>query len=158
MRVGITGHSNLTTTSVPLVDRGIRAALADPPATGFTGVSCLAPGADQVFARVVLDMGGRLEVVLPAADYRARLRPPQRPEFDALLAAASSVRVLPFPRSGRRAYLAASEAVIASVDRMVAVWDGRPADGAGGTADVVAHARGRGVPVEVVWPRGAERG
>ncbi|SHE98705.1 hypothetical protein [Streptoalloteichus hindustanus] len=156
MRVGITGHSNLTTPSLPLVGRGIRAAL--PPEPGLTGVSCLAPGADQVFARIVLDLGGRLEVVLPAADYRERLRPPQRPEFDALLDAASSVRVLPFPRSERRAYAAASQEVIASVDRMVAVWDGRPADGAGGTADVVASARRHGVPVQVVWPSGAERG
>jgi hypothetical protein len=42
-------------------------------------------------------------------------------------------------------------------DVLLAVWDGRPARGFGGTGDVVAYARRRGVPVEVVWPRGAER-
>lgn len=31
------------------------------------GVTCLARGADQIFARVVLDLGGTVEVVLPAA-------------------------------------------------------------------------------------------
>ncbi len=42
-------------------------------------------------------------------------------------------------------------------DELWAVWDGEPARGPGGTADVVAHARGRGVPVRVVWPPGARR-
>ena len=46
------------------------------------------------------------------------------------------------------------------VDRssvLVAVWDGQPARGLGGTADVVAYARQRGVPMEVIWPQGATR-
>jgi hypothetical protein len=28
----------------------------------------------------------------------------------------------------------------------------------GGTADVVANARERGIPVRIIWPDGAERG
>ena len=40
---------------------------------------------------------------------------------------------------------------------LVAVWDGQPARGLGGTADVVAYARQRGVPMEVIWPQGATR-
>ncbi|GGM71340.1 hypothetical protein GCM10012275_47210 [Longimycelium tulufanense] len=157
MRVGITGHSNLVSGCLPVVRRALRDALADPPTRELVGVSCLAPGADQVFARVVLDLGGRLEAVLPASDYRSRLAPRHRAEFDSLVAAASSVRVLPFPRSERRAYLAASKEMVSSVDRVLAVWDGQPASGTGGTADVVAHARIRGVPVRVVWPAGATR-
>jgi hypothetical protein len=46
------------------------------------------------------------------------------------------------------------------VDRssvLVAVWDGQPSRGLGGTADVVRYARERGVPVEVIWPEGATR-
>jgi hypothetical protein len=42
---------------------------------------------------------------------------------------------------------------------LVAVWDGQPARGLGGTADVVvAYARERGVLVQVIWPEGATRG
>jgi hypothetical protein len=37
------------------------------------------------------------------------------------------------------------------------VWDGVPAQGKGGTADVVEQARASGVPIEVVWPPGARR-
>ena len=46
------------------------------------------------------------------------------------------------------------------VDRssvVLAVWDGQPSRGLGGTADVVAYARQRGVTVTVVWPEGASR-
>jgi hypothetical protein len=41
---------------------------------------------------------------------------------------------------------------------LVAVWDGQPSRGLEGTADVVAYANQRGVPVEVIWPEGATRG
>jgi hypothetical protein len=79
-RIGITGHSNLSPAAVPLVVGGIRAALAGYPAHELVGVTCLARGADQVFARIVLDIGGSVEVVLPASDYRtarsSRTMPP----------------------------------------------------------------------------------
>lgn len=157
MRIGITGHSNLAPESVPGVAAALRTVLADagPP---LVGVSCLARGADQVFARVVLELGGRLEVVLPAQDYRARkVKSANREDFDALIDRAETVRVLPFAESNREAYMAASEAVLTGVQRIVAVWDGAPSDGHGGTGDVVTAARDRSIPVDVVWPAGTVR-
>jgi hypothetical protein len=67
------------------------------------------------------------------------------------------VRVLPFETSNRDAYAAANEALLADVDTLVAVWDGAPPDGKGGTGDTVEVARERGIPVTVVWPDGAAR-
>ena len=64
---------------------------------------------------------------------------------------------MPFAKSNRDAYLAASEHVLATVDRMVAVWDGQPSDGRGGTGDIVATARERGLPITVIWPHGSNR-
>lgn len=64
MRIGITGHSNLSPDSLPLVAEGLRDALVAVSAP-LVGVSCLARGADQVFARVVLEHGGQLEVRQP---------------------------------------------------------------------------------------------
>lgn len=157
-RIGITGHANLTPDTVPLVADGIRTVLAEHAAGGLIGVTCLARGADQVFARVVLDLGGTVEVVLPAADYRDRkVKPDNAAEFDELIGKATTVHTMPFAESGREAYMAASEHVLSTVEFMVAVWDGGPSGGYGGTADVVAAARERGIPVTVVWPGGAER-
>lgn len=158
MRIGVTGHSNLTAPSTPLVADAIRAVLAKQDATELVGVSCLARGADQLFARVMLDAGGMLEVVLPATDYRERkVKPDNAAEFDELIGKAATVHVMPFAESNRDAYMAASEHVLTAVDAVVAVWDGQPSGGHGGTGDVVAAARKRGIPVTVVWPPGAAR-
>ncbi|MEW2507895.1 hypothetical protein AB0878_46280 [Amycolatopsis sp. NPDC047767] len=157
-RIGITGHSNLAEDATPLVARGIKNALVGQQPDDIVGVTCLARGADQVFARVVHELGGALEVVLPAAAYRERkVKPDNLAEFDELLAKATSVTTMPFDEPNRAAYMAASEHVLDTVDSMIAVWDGDPSGGHGGTADVVEAARERGIPVAVVWPVGASR-
>ncbi|MGH3632269.1 MAG: hypothetical protein ACRDRL_33130, partial [Sciscionella sp.] len=106
--IGITGHSNLTTTSVPIVAEAIRRTLryrhAGTLAT-MTGLTCLARGADQIFAQAVLDLGGRVEVVLPASDYRERkVKPANAAQFDDLISQASAVHTMPFSESNRDAY------------------------------------------------------
>ncbi|MFD3596713.1 hypothetical protein ACFWU5_28695 [Nocardia sp. NPDC058640] len=55
-----------------------------------------------------------------------------------------------------RAYEAANEVLVGEADRMIAVWDGQDGQRAG-TGTVVALAHERGIPVDVVWPKGAER-
>ncbi|GAA1652617.1 hypothetical protein ACFQY4_12110 [Catellatospora bangladeshensis] len=158
-RIGVTGHTNLTGPTTAAVARALRELLAAHPAGSLVGVSCLAAGADTLFAEAVLDHGGRLEVVLPAADYRARkVRPEHAPAFDRLLGQAADVRVLPFASSGAAAYEAANETMLGSCELLVAVWDGRPAADRGGTGAVVTAARARGLPVTVVWPAGSARG
>ncbi|MET9711709.1 hypothetical protein ACFW3Z_25255 [Nocardiopsis alba] len=157
-RIGITGHSNLTADSVPLVHRALAEALAPYKDGDLVGVSCLARGADQIFAEVVLEAGGRLEVVLPSVDYReAKVKPYNLEQFDDLLMRSTLVRCMPHKTAGRQAYEDANEAVLGGIDRLIAVWDGQPSGGKGGTGDAVEAARGRGVPVEVVWPDGARR-
>lgn len=157
-RIGITGHSNLTADSVPLVRRALDEALKPYVDELLIGVSCLARGADQLFAEAVLDAGGALEVVLPSVDYREnKVKPHNLDRFDGLIMRSSLVRYMPHRTAGRGAYEDANEAVLGGIDRLFAVWDGRSADGKGGTGDAVEAARGREVPVEVIWPAGAER-
>lgn len=139
-----------------MVDKAIRGTLA-AAGPDVTGISCLADGADQIFARAVTDLGGGLEAIIPAGQYRDDLPADSRSEYDRLLAAAAAVLRLPFAEPTPESYMAASELMIDAADELYAVWDGRPARGYGGTADVVAYARERGKPVHVIWPPGAER-
>ncbi|MEB3372147.1 hypothetical protein [Saccharopolyspora mangrovi] len=158
MRIGITGHCNLTAASMHLVQRALADELEALRGAEVTGVSCLAKGADQIFASAVLEIGGALEVVLPAADYRERkVEPDNAAGFDELIGKAATVRTMPFAASSRTAYMAASEFLLDSVEAVIAVWDGRPSGGHGGTGAVVEAAHRRGVPVTVLWPEGAER-
>lgn len=155
-RIGITGHSNLTNITEKVVYEALQNLLQRPPGE-IIGVSCLARGADQLFARAVLDVGGSLEVVLPASDYRTKIKPGNLECYDVLLTAAETVHVMPFDTSCRESYMAASEYLLSTVDEVIAVWDGGPSGGLGGTADVVAAARQRGITVHVIWPPGAAR-
>lgn len=158
MRIGVTGHMNLGETTTQLVATAIRAHLAGLDGPAFVGVSCLARGADSLFARAVLDQGGVLEAVLPSTDYRqTKVKPDHAPEFDALLAAATLVRTMPFDTANRDAYVAANEAMLGTIDQLVAVWDGQPSPDRGGTAGAVADARERGINVVVIWPEGSSR-
>jgi hypothetical protein len=157
-RIGITGHSDLGASSLAIIEAALRADLTARIRGPWAGVSCLAPGTDQIFAALVLEFGGNLEVILPARDYRARkVGPDNAAVFDRLLAAASAVTVLDVDRCNREAYLAASEAMLDAVDVVLAVWDGRPARRLGSTGDVVVAARRRGLPITVLWPPGAAR-
>ena len=158
MRIGITGHAALTVDAEPVVADALEKVLVemDHP---LVGVTYLTRAADQLGARVVLDLGGTVEVILPAEDYRERkVKPDNRETFESLIRQAAAVRVLPFDTSTRAAYMVASEALLNEVEHLVAVWDGQPSDGHGGTAHVVAAARERLLPVTVVWPDGARRG
>ncbi|MEU6716118.1 hypothetical protein ABZ897_32020 [Nonomuraea sp. NPDC046802] len=100
-----------------------------------------------------------MEVVLPSRDYRqAKVKPDHAEQFDRLIMAAATVRLMDFDHANREAYEAANTAVLDSIDELVTVWDGRPGTGSGGTAEVVADARERGLPVTIVWPESAARG
>lgn len=165
LRVGITGHTDLGSETARLVDdalddhlRGLR---TDPSESSrpLIGVSCLAPGADCVFADVVLRLGGALEVILPWADYLdCRTSGQHAARSGDLLRQASSVRAAAVEDTGPRAYAAANDLMLDSVDRLVAVWNGVPSGELGGTAHAVSAARARRMPVTVIWPEGSRRG
>ena len=156
-RLGITGHQKLPTHTARLVDQALRELLERYQSSTLVGVSCLCEGADQLFAQAILDRGGTLEVVVPAEEYRDNLDPASHAPYDALIAQAQDVQTLPFKESTEQAHLAGGQTVVDRADLLVAVWDGKPARGHGGTADVVAYARTRGIPIEVIWPPGASR-
>lgn len=155
-RIAVSGHRGLPVRTVQLIDKAIRAALAGS-APDVMGLSSLADGADQVFARAVSDLGGKLEVIIPAERYREGLPEDAQAEYDDLLGQAVCVHRLPFTDSTPESHMAASKLMVDGADELYAVWDGKPARGYGGTADVVAFARERGTPVRVIWPSGAER-
>jgi hypothetical protein len=154
-RLAITGHRGLSAELEAEVDRMIRGAVAQ--AGSVVGVSCLADGADAVFAQAVLDAGGELVAVLPASRYRATLPEDYRPVYDRLLGRAVEVVRLEFVTPDPHAYMEAGKRMVDESAALLAVWDGLPGRGPGGTADVVAYARARGVPVTVLWPEGAVR-
>jgi hypothetical protein len=155
--VGITGHRGLS----PEVEEQVREMLSEAvrgyDASELVAVSCIADGPDSWFAETALAHGGRLEIVVPATDYRVSLPEWHHDAYDELVRQAVDVHETGMTESTSEAHQAGSEILVGLVDELLAVWDGKPARGYGGTADVVDYAERTGVPVRVLWPEGATR-
>lgn len=156
-RIAISGHRGLPAQVERRVTELIRAALAETDGDEITGLSCIADGPDQIFAREVLDHGGTIEAIIPAEKYRAALPDEAHDEYDRLMNRAAQVHHMSLTESDSEAHMAASAYMVDHASELWAVWDGLPARGYGGTADVVAYAREKGVPVRIIWPDGARR-
>jgi hypothetical protein len=121
-------------------------------------LSPLAEGADRVVAHAGLALGADLQCPLPfhaAAYCRDFEDDASRDEFHALLSKASAV----FEVNGSRAkadaaYERVGRMVLEQSDLLIAIWDGEPAAGRGGTTQIVEEALTRHVPV--VWLNASE--
>jgi hypothetical protein len=158
LRIGITGHRDiiadhpgLTTEITNAVEYIIQRLAADPDRIrsgeiALTAVSSLAEGADRLVAREVLKRkGSRLEIVLPLPpeDYcRDFSSPASVDEFDEFRnrdgTTSDTVRT-GGPRE--ETYELAGRAVVDRSDVMIVVWDGEPARGRGGTAEIYSYAQ-----------------
>jgi hypothetical protein len=153
--IGVTGHQHIPGGVIDYISAGIRNILAEYK--NITGYSSLAAGADQLFATELLGAGGRLHVVIPAAGYATTLDDDAVEGYRRFLALAAQTTQLPFPAPSEAAYDAAGRWIAEHSDLLIAVWDGQPARGMGGTADAVAHACELDREVHVIWPAGLAR-
>ncbi|GAA3772184.1 hypothetical protein [Streptomyces chiangmaiensis] len=154
--IGVTGHRHLPAAVLPAVRHGMTVELSAVTTAG--ALSSLAAGADQLFAGIALDRGVPLTAVIPGMDYEAHLGDEDaQTSYRRLLKCCAARIDLPREPTHEEAYYAAGRWIVDHADRLIAVWDGCPARGPGGTADVVAYARSTGVPVTVLWSPGVLR-
>ncbi|MFE5243707.1 MULTISPECIES: hypothetical protein [unclassified Streptomyces] len=156
-RIGVTGHRSIPQEVHDHVLEQLRAALCGHEGS-LEALSSLAVGADQLFADLALAHGAELTVVVPSGDYEAGFDEAELARYRYLKARATREILMDFPHSTDEAYYAAGAYIADHCDRLLAVWDGRPARGLGGTGDIVTYARSLGRPVTVIWLDGVERG
>jgi len=170
LSVGITGHRSeaIPADAVETIWQRLKAVLEALAAkataihrdeTTFFGpeqprlvfISALADGADQIGAEIALALGYELYAILPfeRARYRADLAGDDaRERFDYFLHRAVGVLELPGgPDDALQPYVMAGLATVAQSDVLIAVWDGLPPRGRGGTAEVVDLAVRKAKPV-----------
>jgi hypothetical protein len=162
--VGITGHrlNQLPPEAHPAIEAaiGYAMALAQAAAEAANGapvaaalVSAIAEGADRFAAQRALRMKWRLETPLPftvdryVEDFEQE---DSQLEFRTLLARSKRVEVSPAAHQPSPApYAAVGEMIVAWSDVLIAVWNGAPPKGPGGTAEVAARMADLGRPV--IW-------
>src|ERR1700735_2275556 len=170
-RVGVTGArrlsneagaglSNASTRVLSIVqDEIIRLSREEAVSASYEGaatpqlrlLSPLAEGADRLVAEAALPLGYTLEAPLPfvRTEYETDF-PETGAAFNALLSQATRSLELDgshAPNVMNRSYEAVGRYVVRNVDLLVALWDGQPARGRGGTGDIVRFAIRVGVPV-----------
>jgi hypothetical protein len=98
-------------------------------------------------------LGGELEAVVPFPGYEGMFEDPQdAASFRELRARCTAATNLAPADTKERSYLLAGEYISDHSDLLIAVWNGRPAAGLGGTADVVAYALRRGRKIYQINP------
>ncbi len=123
---------------------------ADAPAR-LTLISALAEGADRMAAQAALRDGLTLASALPfpVADYETDFADPaSRIEYAELIAKSARTLVLPGDHDADpRDYEAVGRLILDNADIVLAVWDGGPSGGRGGTTDLVERAAAMGLPI-----------
>lgn len=146
--IGVTGHRDLVEDEVPAIRERVREFLQglkeSRPHTPMIVASQLAEGADLLVAEEALALGLELVFVqpLPLADYRAQFSDyGEHVRFDALRGVSRLVDLATEePAHDRDAlYATAGDFVARYCYILLALWDGKPAAGPGGTAAVVEY-------------------
>ncbi len=118
----------------------------------WIALSSVAAGSDQLFIGEARRLGLSWHAVLPLprAEFERDFSPADWTLVERLLAQAEHTKVIAETGSREDAYLDCGMETANGADVLLAVWDGQPARGKGGTADVVAYARSLGKPVIVI--------
>lgn len=151
--VGFSGHRQVE--DVPGAARAIGEVLAElrREVTGeWIAFSSVASGSDQIFIDQARAAGLSWHAILPLprAEFAKDFTPPEWVDVEDRLAHAEHVRVITENGTREDAYLDCGTETVNGCDVLLAFWDGQPARGKGGTADVVAYAQALGKPVVVI--------
>jgi hypothetical protein len=152
LKAGITGHQDLGPANVV---QGVVAAMnaAIDRYRVSEGFTCLARGADQLYADILAERRLPYCVIIPCANYSSLFKSAlDRNRFERLLQLASRTIVLPFKEPSEQAFYEAGKLVVDMSETLIAAWDGQAAKGLGGTADIVAYALTTGRMVVRIEP------
>jgi hypothetical protein len=157
--VGFTGHRQLRNSGEVAGAIARELAVLREAAPGeWIALSSAAVGSDTLFARAALGLGFAWQAVLPLAraEFKRDFTETEWSETEALLAQAELVRVVNETGVREDAFLDAGMETVHDADIVLAVWDGEPPRGKGGTADVIAYARELGRPLVLIHPETME--
>jgi hypothetical protein len=137
MIAGITGHRKFE--NVEWVKSAIQQLIKSENVTyGFT---CLATGADELFAEILRFERIGYTAIIPSYDYEKTFSVEELKVFLYSKNNAQKIIELNNSISSEKAFNEAGKAVIDFSDVLIAVWDGKKAKGLGGTGDVVKYAK-----------------
>jgi hypothetical protein len=150
MKIGITGHQQRKGIDWGWVEARLESEIDGRQIDAV--YSSLAIGSDQLFVSVALRRALPIIGVIPFEGYERTFDERQNRTYLELRDACTKVIVLDWPGNDETAYLNAGKWIVSATNLLFAVWDGKQAEGIGGTADIVKFARERDKPVLHINP------
>jgi hypothetical protein len=151
--VGFSGHRQLEDPERTgnALEAALKALRNDAPGE-WIALSSIAEGSDTVFVERALALGVSWHAILPLpkAEFERDFPVADWPGVEEMLAKAEHVRVITENGTREDAYLDCGIETVNEADVLLAVWDGQPARGKGGTADVIEYARALGKPIVLI--------
>lgn len=140
MKVGITGHQNIgSEDTVKWVKRSLENIVTNSKID--EGYTCLARGADQIYAQILIEHNVPYTAIIASADYEQTFDSAEyRAAYIDYLQHAAQVIILDHKEATEQAFYDAGEMLVDNSDYIVAVWNGLKAKGLGGTGDIVEYA------------------
>ena len=151
--VGFSGHRQLAdTASAAAVIKQALETLRSEAHGEWIALSSVAIGSDQLFVQQARASGLSWHAILPLprAEFAKDFSPEEWTMVEATLTQAEHIRVISENGTREDAYLDCGMETVNGADVLLVVWDGQPARGKGGTADVVEYAKSIGKPVLVI--------
>jgi hypothetical protein len=152
IKVGVTGRRDLAGFNKPELKKKIRDELESlkPGNKKPVMLSSIAAGADQLCAKIGLELGYELICPLPFPEYRSDFSGEDLELYDILLKKASSSFVVSSSPDRDAAYLAAGKYIVENCDVLLAIWDGKSHKSICGTDAVIDYAEGMGKNVHII--------
>lgn len=151
--VGFSGHRRLVDAAgAGVAIRGALEALQRQIPGEWIALSSIATGGDRVFVQQARAMGLSWHAILPLprAEFERDFAPAEWKEVEATLGHADHVRIIGDSGDREESYLDCGIETVNEADILLAVWDGDPARGKGGTADIVQYARSVHRPLLII--------
>lgn len=151
--VGVSGHRWITETAelLSVIDEVFEKINQVYSISSFKVISPLAEGADRIIARRSISLANAYLVALLPFREKEYLKdfstPESVQEFQELFHQAKQTTELPGSSVREEAYIALGKTLLDRCEILITIWDGKPANGRGGTAEIAQEARRRGLPM-----------
>ena len=137
MIAGITGHRELQ--NLEWIKETMKEVIGE---MGITyGVTCLATGADELFAELLRQKNINYTAVIPCIHYDKTFEKEELNKFVLSRNKASKLIELNNDNPSEKAFDEAGNTVVDNSEILIAIWNGQEAKGLGGTADIVEYAK-----------------
>jgi len=136
MILGVTGHQDLESFNLDWITLAINNFLKENDVV--KGLSSLAIGADQLFCRQLIKKSISYDVIIPCNNYISTFKTVEDSRsFLDLSNMSKNTYTLNFNEPSETAFYSAGIEIVNKASEIIAIWDGRPAKGLGGTGDIV---------------------